>query len=159
MTPAIRTDDLARVIRRAAHADRDLQTLRPVPIGQTGDGLADAILCTSADFPGTKHLFDRLRWGGHFIYVCQARQEADRIGAQLGDAGFEITQKPRPIASVGSAPCSPFSGETIIIWRHGRWNLSNRDRPPTDSPTTSTWRIGNAPRITPWSKRCRPWTW
>jgi phosphotransferase family enzyme len=98
MPSAIRTDDLARVIRRAAHADRDLQTLRPVPIGDAGDGLADAILCTSADFPGIRQLFDRLRWGGHFIYVCQARQEADRIASQLGAAGFEITQKPRPIA-------------------------------------------------------------
>jgi hypothetical protein len=104
----IRTDDLARVIRRAAHADRDLQTLRPVPIGQSGDGLADAILCTWADFPGTKRLFDRLRWGGHLVYVCQAPEEADRISAQLSSGGFEITQKPRPIARGWLGALIPF---------------------------------------------------
>jgi hypothetical protein len=108
MTSAIRTEDLARVLRRAAHADRDLQTLRPVPIGQAGDGLADAILCTSADFPGAKHLFDRLRWGGHLIYVCQTREEADRISAQLSGGGFQITRKPSPIARGWLAALIPF---------------------------------------------------
>jgi hypothetical protein len=98
MMSAIRSEDLARIIRRATHADRDLQTLRLVPIGEAGDGLADAILCTGADFPGARHLFDRLRWGGHVIHVCQSSEEADRINSQLSGGGFEITQKPSPTA-------------------------------------------------------------
>jgi hypothetical protein len=98
MTAGFGASDLARVVRRAAAADPDLQTHEPVPIAEAGDELANTLLCTSADRVAANHLFDRLRWGGQIVYVFESQEEAGRIGAQLTDSGFEITQKPSHIS-------------------------------------------------------------
>ena len=97
MTADFRANDVARVIHRAAGADPDLQVHPPVPIAQAGDELANTLLCTAADATAPNHLFDRLRWGGQAIFICDSREEAAKIGSRLADCGFEITQKPSHI--------------------------------------------------------------
>jgi len=94
MTADFRASDVARIIHRAAGADPDLQANPPVPIAQAGDELANTLLCTAADAAKPNHLFDRLRWGGQAVFVCNSRDEATRIASRLADTGFEITQKP-----------------------------------------------------------------
>jgi len=97
MTGGFRASDVARVIHRVTGADPDLQVHPPVPIAQAGRELANTLLCTSADAPAANHLFDRLRWGGQVIFICDSAEEATRTGSRLVDNGFEITQKPSHI--------------------------------------------------------------
>jgi hypothetical protein len=97
MTADFRASDVARVIHRAAGADPDLQIHPPVAVADAGAELADTLLCTSADVDKPGRLFDRLRWGGQVVFLCDSREEASRIGSRLVDSGFEITQKPSHI--------------------------------------------------------------
>jgi len=97
MNAGLRASDVARVIHRAAADDPDLQVHPPVAIADAGKELANTLLCTSADAPNPGELFDRLRWGGQVVFICDSREEAARIGARMIDSGFEITHKPSHI--------------------------------------------------------------
>ena len=97
MTEGFRASDLTRVVVRAAGDDPDLQVNPPVPIAEAGKELANTLLCTSADGSKPGDLFDRLRWGGQVVFVCDSREETTRMGSRLVDSGFEITHKPSHI--------------------------------------------------------------
>jgi hypothetical protein len=99
MAAGIGSDDIKRVIRRASHADPDLRAHAAVAFAEAGDGLADALICTAEDIqPKPNLLFDRLRWGGQAIIICETRREANELSERSSQVGFEVTQKPRGVA-------------------------------------------------------------
>lgn len=99
MAAGIGSDDITRVVRRAAVVDPDLRTHPPVPFAQAGDGLADALVCTSDEIEANPApLFDRMRWGGQAIVVCGSRRQALQLSSRLSETGFEITQKPSHVS-------------------------------------------------------------
>jgi hypothetical protein len=87
------------IVGRVQHIDADLREHPPVPFPRNGDAhLADSVLVTHNDNLAPVEIFDRLRWGGHVLYVTPSRHDAVRFGIQLSNFGFEVTQKPAHVS-------------------------------------------------------------
>jgi hypothetical protein len=113
MTSGFTQRELSRVVKRVAAIDSDLKQYPPVPLALSGEELVDTLLCTTADRWSAPQLFDRLRWGGQLVFVCQNRADLDRVARQLGDVGFDLTQKPAHIAIGWLGLPVPFFSRTI----------------------------------------------
>jgi hypothetical protein len=88
------TDHPARIIRRAAAADPQLKNYQPVDLNQKAAGLADLVYCTAEATQDPTRLFDRLRWGGQAIVICQTPDQAQNASQQLSKSGFDLTDGP-----------------------------------------------------------------
>lgn len=98
MTAGISTNDVAAVVRRAAAADPDFRSHAPVPLADAPKSLADALICSSDEAgPAGQVLFDRLRWGGQAIIVCNSREEASQLATDIAAGGFEVAGPPSHI--------------------------------------------------------------
>ncbi len=89
------TDDPARIIRRAAAAsDPQIKNYQPIDIKDKPKGLADLLYCTADVAQDSPQLFDRLRWGGQVIVICQNHDQALQLSQRLAKSGFELTEGP-----------------------------------------------------------------
>jgi hypothetical protein len=94
-TAALKSDRIAAVLQKAAEHDGELVNLKPLPVEDSApDQFVDALVCTDADSHAPEIIFDRLRWGGHLIFISADRDVTLRFSMQLANAGFAITTAP-----------------------------------------------------------------
>ena len=99
MASAKSTDDPARIIRRAAADDPRLKDFQPVDLNEKARRLADLVYCTADAAEHPTRLFDRLRWGGQAIVICQTRDQAIQLSRRLCERGFDLTHAPSHLRS------------------------------------------------------------
>jgi len=114
-TPALTPRDqmIRRVRDHLFSGDREFERYYDAVSELQRGQLSDYLFATPADEHRSSKVFDRLRWGGQFIFVSRQRQHVEQLCARYRQRGYAIEREPGRLRRKILGVPIPFLGPTL----------------------------------------------
>ena len=134
------------VVAQLLAGDEEYQRFGPRDSSAGSAHMSDYVFAVEDETHRADDIFNRVRWGGQFIYLSYDRAKVESLPAQYADAGFELLRGPGFLRT-GWLRFVPFMGRKLWYFAARKLFLA-RPRDITERFTYNVQLIRPAPSIT-----------